>query len=128
MDVGQDQVGLEVGEMAGLTLDQQDLPRPLLVLQVAGGGAHRQLVILHRHHPLRPQSQGRQGQDAGAGAQVQHPPGRLGFENPAQQGQAAPGGGMVAGAEGQTRLQADDRLPRARGRFLPHRTEVKSGQ
>jgi len=59
MDVGQGQIRVQVGEMPGVGLDQMDLPLPLIMLEIPGRSAHRQLVVLHRYHPFGPQGQGR---------------------------------------------------------------------
>ena len=133
-DVGQHQVVPLPGQGPGQVLVLQDvarldvIPRPVHAVQggILIGHVHRLGVDVHRLGALRPQAQGRNGQNPAAAAQVQHPEARLGVGlHPLQ---AELGGGVCPGAEGQAGVQIE-RGPPWGDRLRPHplRDHVEPG-
>ena len=122
-DVGQDNVPAPADSL-GHRLVRQDVPhqdlQPVRADAVEpgvflGGGAAL-VVNVHRQGGLRPQAQGRDGQNSAAAAQVQHP---LSAPDQALQGrEAQAGGGVGPGAEGEARVQVQ-RHPVSGVRLLP---------
>ena len=67
------------------------------------GHLHALLVDVAGEGVLRPQPQGGDGEDAAAAAQIQYP--LTAVDGFLQRRQAQPGGGVAAGAEGESRIQ-----------------------